>query len=537
VRIGLDLDNTLVCYEDVFVREAKQMGLVGDSWGGSKQQVKKELQSRPGGEQTWQALQGRVYGLCMGHATLFPGVASFLMRCTQRGDEVFIVSHKTEFGHFDKTKTPLRSAAINWMEAAGFFDPGRFNLPRENLFFLETRAEKVRKISALRLDIFVDDLEEVFLEPDFPLIKKILFNREPDGDCFDFSAEMWSEIENEILGPITNDQVQFLCAAILHEDIAEASQLKGQGNSRVYRVTTISGENYALKAYPDLGVDPRPRLRNEVNACECLNSLDLSPKVINYDEDLNLAFFEWIEGGAIAPVESEAITQALDFIKKLKRLFEDSDVEFAEASEACLSGEDLLSQIRHRLSVLEGVNNEELQDSLQKVFMPLWQRAQNWQLENSSIGLMTGQLPKNKQTLSPSDFGFHNALRREDGRLLFLDFEYFGRDDPVKLIADFLWHPAMQLGWKEKRQWISGTLEIFSGDAELIPRLRAMWPLYGIRWALIMLNEFRRDGWRKRVHARQEQQFRSHEIHHTQLNKALAVCAMLEREGLECPYV
>jgi hypothetical protein len=265
--------------------------------------------------------------------------------------------------------------------------------------------------------------------------------------------------------------------------------------------------------------------------------LDLSPKVITYDEDLNLAFFEWIEGGAIAPVESEAITQALDFIKKLKRLFDDSDVEFAEASEACLSGEDLLSQIRHRLSVLEGVENEELQDSLQKVFKPLWQRAQNWQLENSSIGLMTGQLPKNKQTLSPSDFGFHNALRREDGRLLFLDFEYFGRDDPVKLIADFLWHPAMQLGWKEKQQWISGTLEIFSGDAELIPRLRAMWPLYGIRWALIMLNEFRRDGWKKRVHARQEQQFNSHEIHHTQLNKALAVCAMLEREGLECPYV
>ena len=44
----------------------------------------------------------------------------------------------------------------------------------------------------------------------------------------------------------------------------------------------------------------------------------------------------------------------------------------------------------------------------------------------------------NERSLSPSDFGFHNAIRRADGRLAFVDFEYFGWDDPAKLVADFL---------------------------------------------------------------------------------------------------
>ena len=35
--------------------------------------------------------------------------------------------------------------------------------------------EKIEKIKSLNLDVFVDDLEEIFLHHDFPKIKKILF--------------------------------------------------------------------------------------------------------------------------------------------------------------------------------------------------------------------------------------------------------------------------------------------------------------------------------------------------------------------------
>ena len=49
------------------------------------------------------------------------------------------------------------------------------------------------------------------------------------------------------------------------------------------------------------------------------------------------------------------------------------------------------------------------------------------------------------RALSPSDFGLHNALRTKDGQLRFIDFEYFGWDDPVKLVSDTAIQPGSSL--------------------------------------------------------------------------------------------
>ena len=143
MRIGLDFDNTLVRYDHVFALESKKLGIMPESWSGSKQELRDELQSRPGGERLWQTLQGRVYGPGMTQAVMFPGTASFLSSSTQRGDDLFIVSHKTEFGHFDPTRTHLRQTALSWMESSGFFQKNRFGLAKENVFFAGTRSEKV----------------------------------------------------------------------------------------------------------------------------------------------------------------------------------------------------------------------------------------------------------------------------------------------------------------------------------------------------------------------------------------------------------
>ena len=196
MRIGLDFDNTLVRYDHVFALESKKFGIMPASWKGSKQELRDELQLCPDGERLWQALQGRVYGLGMEQAVMFPGVASFLMRSKQRGDDLFIVSHKTEFGHFDSTRTPLRQAALSWMESRGFFEQRRFGLAKENVFFTGTRTEKVEQIARLNLDIFIDDLEEGFAEEGFPPINKILFNAKGEGQYHDLHCDNWSEIEN-----------------------------------------------------------------------------------------------------------------------------------------------------------------------------------------------------------------------------------------------------------------------------------------------------------------------------------------------------
>jgi len=133
---------------------------------------------------------------------------------------------------------------------------------------------------------------------------------------------------------------------------------------------------------------------------------------------------------------------------------------------------------------------QELSTFLEFTFEPLWSDVKDesisiWPLESRDKALSIG-----KQTLSPSDFGFHNCVKGNDGSLIFLDFDYFGRDDPVKLTADFIWHPAMNLSAELKEKWQEAMLVLFSHDNQFGSRLKAAMPLYGLRWAMIVLNEF-----------------------------------------------
>ena len=54
------------------------------------------------------------------------------------------------------------------MESLSFFEPDGFGLDPASVYFETTRAEKVTRIAALNCSHFIDDLEEVFLEPGFP---------------------------------------------------------------------------------------------------------------------------------------------------------------------------------------------------------------------------------------------------------------------------------------------------------------------------------------------------------------------------------
>jgi len=83
----------------------------------------------------WQALQGYVYGKGIQGATPFAGVGDFLRCARSSGDAVVVVSHKTEFGHFDPDYVNLRQAAMQWMHEQGFFAVQGFALlPQQRSF-------------------------------------------------------------------------------------------------------------------------------------------------------------------------------------------------------------------------------------------------------------------------------------------------------------------------------------------------------------------------------------------------------------------
>src|SRR5271170_5679937 len=108
VRIGIDFDNTLIDYDRVFVAAAWQRGLIGPEVAGTKRAVRDAIRRLPDGELTWQRLQGHVYGAGIGGAVPFAGAADFLRRCAAKGAAVFIVSHKTRYGHEDPARVDLR---------------------------------------------------------------------------------------------------------------------------------------------------------------------------------------------------------------------------------------------------------------------------------------------------------------------------------------------------------------------------------------------------------------------------------------------
>lgn len=176
MQIGIDFDNTLVDYNHVFLDAAKRRGLIDTAFDGSKRAVRDRIRSLPDGELAWQRLQGYVYGAGIGGAAMFNGADFFLRSCRGKGVDVFVISHKTQFGHHDPMRVDLRLAALDWMARRGFFCGNGFGIPVERVFFESSRAAKLERIGAVGCTHFIDDLEEVFSDPGFPAgVLPILF--------------------------------------------------------------------------------------------------------------------------------------------------------------------------------------------------------------------------------------------------------------------------------------------------------------------------------------------------------------------------
>lgn len=197
MRVGIDLDNTMICYDQAFLRVGKEEGLLPPSFEGNKAAVKRALVAeRPDGY-LWESLQGLVYGRRIDAATLFDGVARFIETCRARADVVAVVSHKTELAHHDPHLTDLRAAALQWMESNRFFDGAGLGLGRQDVYFEGTRDDKVRRIRALECDVFVDDLAEVLAHADMPTTcRKILFGSEPQSEFEQYAS--WDEVRDAL---------------------------------------------------------------------------------------------------------------------------------------------------------------------------------------------------------------------------------------------------------------------------------------------------------------------------------------------------
>ena len=165
-RIGVDLDNTIACYERVFEPIAKQMGLIHvrkEGW--TKLQIRETLQKK-GRNDLWTQLQGEVYGPGMRRATPFVGVREYFFEAAKRGYEVWIVSHRSKRPAIGAPHD-LWLSAVQWLNTAGLLRP-EGKVLRNRVLLAPTREAKVREIIKIGCTDFIDDLPEVFSHPLFP---------------------------------------------------------------------------------------------------------------------------------------------------------------------------------------------------------------------------------------------------------------------------------------------------------------------------------------------------------------------------------
>jgi hypothetical protein len=310
----------------------------------------------------------------------------------------------------------------------------------------------------------------------------------------------WDDVATVLLGEWSELELNNLAESCGLSVVSEVKPVFGGGNSRIYKGYTEVGNEFALKIYP--ADSAHDRLRSEYDGMKTIHSkcVPTVPKLIGVNRGLETTVSRWVDGETISKPTFEDIDQAVGFLSSLHQCRHQIDFDdFPSASAACLSGKQIEEQIDSRLEILLIEDNESLNLFLNKKFIDILEKMlelakATW--PNSDYDLV---INRDQQSLSPSDFGFHNALRKKDGSLVFLDFEYFGWDDPVKLICDFAFHPGMELTKEMRKYWFQATLKLYG--ERILPRLSASWALYGLCWVLILLNEFRSEIWERRCAA------------------------------------
>jgi hypothetical protein len=323
------------------------------------------------------------------------------------------------------------------------------------------------------------------------------------------------------------------------------ARIGGGRNSRVYRVDAAAG-SCALKLYFRHGKDTRDRRATEFAALGFLrrHGVRAVPEPLASDPRLGASLFGFVEGAAVRSEEAAAtdVERLADFLVALRRLSKHRDAaELPAASEATFSLDALVETIGRRLQRLAEVEGTTathplLTEFLRDEFRPTFGQTVEWAgglLRQHGLG--HGQeLEPAARTLSPSDFGFHNVLRTPDGRLVFVDFEYFGWDDPAKMVSDFLLHPGMALGRPLRGRFLNRVLAGFGTGHALGVRVRAAYALYALKWCMILLNEFVPEHLERRLFANPG--IEPEELQREQLGKARDMLNLARDARAAFPY-
>jgi hypothetical protein len=268
--------------------------------------------------------------------------------------------------------------------------------------------------------------------------------------------------------------------------------LGGGGNNQLWR-TEGPGPCSILKIYwHPPGQTPWRFDRERAFYAHCQrNAPGFTPQALAWDEEAGAGLFSWVPGRRpeADQVTEADVDRAIEFIVRLNA---QPAAELPPGREACFSVTEHLATVERRVRQLEReVEGGEARQFVREDLRPAWELAReavgpDWQA--------TAAIPRGRGCWSPSDFGWHNAIKTPGGDLVFLDFEHAGRDDPAKLACDVLYQPEVPMSQRQAARFWSGLAQAELWDADWLERARVLREVYRIKWVCILLNEHTRAG-------------------------------------------
>jgi hypothetical protein len=510
--IGIDFDNTIVAYDALFHRVALELGVIPADLPVNKTAVRDHLRATDR-EPIWTEMQGTVYGSRITEAQLFPGLLEFLLVCKECDIPVRIISHKTKFPFLGE-RYDLHAAARHWLHEQGIIDPAVTGVDDADVFFELTKAEKLARISACGCTHFIDDLPELLEDASFPATA-IPFLFDPQNSHPTSLARQkvssWASLQNLLLGrtlPLAAiKSVITHCCLQLADDSLES--LHGGANNRVYRARTSDGKKLLVKQYFQHPNDTRDRFQAERVFYRYLKASGLpqTPVALGWNETERIGIFSFIEGVRPTSVSPEHVSAALDFIADLNtQRARPEALELPVASEANFSIDAHLASVQRRVDRASTLSIEDRLDEEASLFIhrelvPAWTAIRTNISSDYTADERSALLGQNDRCVSPSDFGFHNSLVDANGQNVFFDFEYAGWDDPAKLVADFFCQPDIPVSLRYFDWFVTGVsarLQL-SDPVGFAKRCRELLPVYQVKWACILLNDFSSVGRERRI--------------------------------------
>lgn len=272
------------------------------------------------------------------------------------------------------------------------------------------------------------------------------------------------------------------------------TQFPGGANNLVFGC--VANEHKVVAKFYPQATDPnsdRFRAEREFLGYADAVAPGFAPRLLDVDPARRLLVMEYLEGTRFdvgAHITREDVARAARFLGRLNAdLHRARGTITVDAAEGFLKLSQHVENVDRRMADLAHDHLPAefhgpariLIDSAHRT----WDSVKSKLQKHLADGDVTDALFQEYRCISPSDFGFHNAMRCAAG-IRFFDFEFAGWDDPAKAVADFFLQPRIAAP-ETFISLLEDAVEPCLPIPALKARVAALRPVLHVKWVTIVL--------------------------------------------------